>query len=153
MFIGNSPTCSCGRVKETDNNNTPSTNNNNTDNTNNSLDDNHLQMYILDCTSLFMNSRCKWVPTRYLTPSPASRKLFTASLGLNEILLFGGLANLYRNESPCSDDCTIAVRAKPSWWLFLDCYYLLGYGSVWLLKPWLSRIRGSFEIICFVKSK
>ena len=105
LTTDDSPTCSCGRLKQQgddDNDNT------------NSLHANHLQMYILDCTSLFMNSRCKWQPCKYLEPSPKSRKLFTASLGLNEILLFGGLANLYRNESPCTDDCTIAVRAKPN---------------------------------------
>jgi len=95
----NAATCSCGRRKPEDMI---------------SLYDNHLQMYTLDCSSLFTNSKCRWLPCQYLAPAPITRKLFTASLGLNEILLFGGLSNLYRNESPRSDDCTIAVRAKPS---------------------------------------
>ena len=106
--------CECGRSLPE--NPVPPINNSNS----------RLQMYILDCATLFTDSKCRWQPYKYLSPAPPTRNLFTATLGLNEILLFGGLSTLNRREVGArSDDCTIAVKAKPSpsWQKF---YYVSG---------------------------
>lgn len=74
----------------------------------------HLQMYVLDCTRLFADSVCKWMPYKYLSPAPPTRKLFTANVGINEVLLFGGLTLQTKQDDENSrfEDTTIAVKTR-----------------------------------------
>lgn len=71
------------------------------------------QMYLLDCSSLLMNSTCRWLNYKYLQPSPPARRMFSVNLGINEILIFGGLQNVMTQESK-TDNHTIVISAKPS---------------------------------------
>jgi len=73
-----------------------------------------LQMYSLDCTNiLFSSMSVMWDDYKYLTPSPPSRRLFTAVNGVNEIIIFGGLQSTYSNHERSFDDSIISVCAKP----------------------------------------
>lgn len=72
----------------------------------------NLQMYVLDCSRLLKDYSCEWTEYCYLTPSPPSRKHFSASVGINEILIFGGLQEMAIENRV--DDCCIIVSAKPT---------------------------------------
>ncbi|XP_002165313.3 F-box only protein 42 [Hydra vulgaris] len=88
--------CSCGRIR---NGNLPS------------ISRRHLQMYILNCKDVLNKSVCTWADYKYLSPSPLSRKLFTACTGVNEVLLFGGLINDCVDSNKL-DNCVMILSAN-----------------------------------------
>lgn len=69
-----------------------------------------LQMYVLDCSEVLTNYSCVWTEYTFLSPSPLSRKHFSAYLGINEILLFGGVQE--SGDDHKVNDNLIIVSAK-----------------------------------------
>ena len=67
-----------------------------------------LQMYVLDCSELISHHRCKWLGYNYADKTPRARRLFTACLGMNEIVIFGGVQNLSQQQNRL-DDFTIIL--------------------------------------------
>merc|ERR1711881_490038 len=72
--------CSCGR-KMADRNPYPNAE---------PTDPIYLQLYYLQCSEMLTSYSCRWLDYHYMSPTPLSKRHFTACAGVDEIFIFGG---------------------------------------------------------------